>query len=71
MNGAFAPIKGKCMWWRELPVDDDVWDTRLTPEEKRISCSCFVEGKGWMYETAELPLDCPDRRHCRYYIRHI
>lgn len=70
MTDAYAPIKGKCTWWRERPVEDDIYDTRLKDEERRIACSCFVEGKGWTFETAEVPSDCPDSRHCRYYIKH-
>jgi len=66
----YLPIKGKCTWWRELPVDDDAYDVRLKEEQKRVSCSCFVEGKMWTYVRAELPSDCPDSRHCRYYIKH-
>lgn len=70
MSDGFTPIKGKCTWWRERPVDEDVFETRLKEEEKRVSCSCFVEGKGWVFPRCEVPKDCPDNRHCRYYIRH-
>jgi hypothetical protein len=70
MTDGFSPLKGKCTWWRERAVEDDIWDTRLKPAQKRIDCFCFVEGKGWKYPTADVPADCPDERHCRYYIRH-
>lgn len=70
MADGYSPIKGKCTWWREMPVDDDVYDTRVKDDQKRISCSCFVEGKGWVVPRAELPSDCPESRHCRYYIKH-
>jgi hypothetical protein len=70
VSNAFLPIKGKCTWWRERPLDDDLWDARIKHDEKRLQCSCFVEGKGWVFTHAELPHDCPDNRHCRYYIRH-
>ena len=70
VGDAYTPIKGKCTWWREKPVDDDVYDARLKDDERRVTCSCFVEGKGWIFESAELPSDCPDCRACRYYIRH-
>lgn len=71
MSSAFTPIKGKCTWWRESAIDEDTWDARIKDAEKRVQCSCFVEGLGWTYAKAELPDDCPDRRRCRYYIRHI
>lgn len=71
MSDAYSPIKGKCTWWRELPVDEDRWSVRLKDDEKRVSCSCFVEGKGWTFAHGDLPADCPDARHCRYHIRHM
>jgi len=67
----YAPIKGKCIWWRELPTQEDLWDTRLRESEKTITCSCFVEGKGWLVTRAELPAECPDSRACRYYIKNV
>jgi hypothetical protein len=67
----YAPIKGKCIWWREFPNQEDVWDVRLKDAEKTVSCSCFVEGKGWTFMRAELPAECPDSRACRYYIRNV
>lgn len=70
MSSGYTPVKGKCTWWRERAVDEDIWDPRLPDTERRVRCSCFIEGKGWTYEAAKLPLDCPDERHCRYYIRH-
>ena len=66
----YAPIKGKCVWWREFPVEEDKWNTRLKPDDRAIACSCFVEGKGWMVKSIELPDDCPDKRACRYYIKN-
>lgn len=70
MADAYTPIKGKCTWWREMSREDDIYDSRLTSEQKRVTCSCFVEGKGWVFERGELPSDCPDSKSCRYYIRH-
>ena len=70
MGDGYTPVKGKCTWWREMAVDDDVFDTRLKDGQRRIRCSCFVEGKGWTVTRDELPGDCPDFRHCRYYIKH-
>lgn len=70
MSDAYSPIKGKCTWWREMPLQDDIYDVRLKDDEKRVNCSCFTEGKGWVFTRAELPGDCPDNRSCRYYIKH-
>lgn len=71
MSDAYTPIKGKCTWWREMPVDDDVWDTRLREDQKRVYCSCFVEGTGWMHTRGDVPTDCPENKRCRYYIKHL
>lgn len=70
MADGYAPIRGKCTWWRELPVDEDLWDANLPKTERRIRCSCFVEGDTWTFTVAELPEDCPKKRACRYYIRN-
>jgi len=67
---AFTAIKGKCTWWREMPHPEDADNVRIKAEEKRITCSCFVEGDLWNFPRAEVPVDCPKSRHCRYYIRH-
>lgn len=67
----FAPVKGKCTWWRESAVDEDRWATRIKEDDKRVNCSCFVEGKGWTFARRDVPAECPDSRHCRYYIRHL
>ncbi|MBI5231141.1 MAG: hypothetical protein HY876_03135 [Coriobacteriales bacterium] len=69
MSSIWEPIKGKCMWWREIPNEDDRYDGRLKPEDRRVSCECFVEGRGWVYPTIEVPKDCPEARRCRYYIK--
>lgn len=70
MSDAYTPIRGKCTWWREQPSEDDRWDMRIKDDMKRVHCTCFVEGKGWTFVKCEVPSDCPDGRHCRYYIRH-
>lgn len=70
MRDAYSPVKGKCTWWREADVEDDRWDTRLKPGQRRVSCSCYVEGMGWTFREDELPVDCPESRRCRYYIRN-
>jgi hypothetical protein len=70
MIDAYAPIKGKCIWWRERPDDDDLWDGRIAAGDKRVDCSCFVEGMGWTFRHADVPVDCPENRRCRYFIRH-
>lgn len=66
----YAPIKGKCRWWREFPNDEDTHDPRLKEGQKRVYCSCFVEGKGWTVTKDEVPSDCPEARACRYYIKN-
>jgi hypothetical protein len=66
----YAPIKGKCVWWREFPNDEDRYDPHLKEDQKRVYCSCFVEGRGWTFPRVEVPRDCPDSRKCRYYIRN-
>lgn len=71
MADGYTPIRGKCTWWREMPSDDDRWNTRIPESEKRVACTCFVEGRGWTFTRGSLPEDCPDNRHCRYYIRHM
>ena len=70
MSGAYTPVKNKCIWWRELPIDEDTWNTRVPEDDKRVYCSCFIEGQGWVHPRIEVPHDCPDSRRCRYYIRH-
>lgn len=64
----FSPIRGKCFYWREHMHDDDVYDVRLKKGERRIQCSCFVEGTLWTYTEDTTPADCPEKMHCRYYI---
>lgn len=65
----FSPIRGKCTYWRERANDDDQWDTRIKRDDRRVDCSCFVEGKIWTCTASTIPSDCPDRRSCRYYIK--
>lgn len=71
MEDGYSPIKGKCTWWREKAVDEDIWDTHLKEHEKRVTCSCFVEGQYWTFTRVDVPADCPDHNHCRYYIKHL
>ncbi len=70
MGDAYSPIRGKCTWWREQEVEEDIWDVRLRESEKRVRCWCFVEGFVWTVNRTEVPENCPDNLHCRYYIRH-
>jgi hypothetical protein len=67
MSDGYAPIRKKCTYWRERCSDDDRFDFRMKPEDKRVECSCFVEGKAWQATASTIPSDCPDRLHCRYY----
>lgn len=65
-----APIRGKCTWWRESERDEDRWDVRVKPADRRVDCTCFVEGTWWTVTRAEVPPDCPQRLSCRYYIKN-
>lgn len=67
---AYTPIKGKCTWWREIPHDEDSHNMRVKAPDKRITCSCFVEGDVWIVRAEDVPSDCPECRRCRYYIKH-
>lgn len=69
MSGWYTPIRGKCTWWREALNDDDEHDNRIRARDKRVSCMCTVEGRGWTFVSAEVPSDCPDSTRCRYYIK--
>ena len=64
----FSPIKGKCTWWRQVMVDEDLHDLMIKPENKRVRCTCFVEGLVWLHEAADVPKQCPEAQHCRYFI---
>lgn len=65
----YSPIKGKCAFWREHPNDDDVWDTSIKKENRRIMCTCFIDGDMWTRTEGTLPADCPKRFKCRYYVK--
>jgi hypothetical protein len=65
----FAPIKGKCLFWREMPNAEDAYDPSVKAERKRIDCSCFVDGDQWPAMRSTIPEDCPKKRNCRYYIK--
>lgn len=71
MTEGYAPIQGKCLYWREHPNDDDLFDYRVKKEDKRVDCSCFIEGQGWQATASTVPRDCPNALHCRYYIKHM
>ncbi|MDH4139094.1 MAG: hypothetical protein OEV43_00815 [Coriobacteriia bacterium] len=66
----YSPIRGKCTWWREIPSEEDAHDLRVKAPDKRVNCSCFVEGEYWIHRSADVPSDCPNARSCRYYIKH-
>jgi len=65
----YAPIKGKCTWWREFPNEEDRFDSALRDSDRRVECVCFVEGDAWEYKFKDVPDDCPFYRRCRYHIR--
>jgi hypothetical protein len=65
----YSPIRGKCVWWREVPDAEDRFNISVKPAHKRVDCSCFVEGYQWVFPTAEIPSECPRCRGCRYYVK--
>ncbi|MDI6900603.1 MAG: hypothetical protein QMC79_02785 [Anaerosomatales bacterium] len=65
----YAPVKGKCTFWREQPNEDDRWDTSVKPLDRRVTCTCFIEGDVWLVTVGTIPPDCPKRYKCRYYVR--
>lgn len=67
---AYAPIKGKCVWWREALDEEQRYNRNVRREDITVRCSCFVEGDFWTYRNADLPANCPRSRSCRYYIKH-
>jgi len=69
MVDGFSPINGKCRFWRESAEVDDQYNTSIKKEDKRVICTCFVEGDMWTMRAKETPADCPKRYHCRYYIK--
>ena len=66
---AYSPVRGKCTWWREVILDEDAHNIMIKAEDKRVRCTCFVEGHFWTHRSDEVPPDCPNARHCRYYIK--
>jgi hypothetical protein len=70
MRDGFAPIGHKCTYWRERSSEDDRFDFSVKKDDKRVECSCFLEGRAWPATESTVPRDCPERLHCRYYIRH-
>ena len=69
MSG-YAPVRGKCGYWREAPSEDDRWDTSIKAKDRRVECSCFVEGQRWSFTASTVPADCPEYLRCRYYVKH-
>lgn len=68
-SDSYEPVRGKCVWWREVPNAEDRFDIDVKPDRKRIECSCFVEGYQWTFATVELPVECPRSNECRYYTK--
>ena len=66
---AYTPVKGKCIYWREAMNIEDEHDITVKKPDKRVNCSCFVEGYYWYFTVGTTPSDCPRRRQCRYYIK--
>jgi hypothetical protein len=69
MTDPYSAIRGKCVWWREIPNDEDRFSNDVKAPRKRIECSCFVEAHRWTFVTAEVPAECPRDRQCRYYVK--
>jgi hypothetical protein len=65
----YSPVRGKCVWWREVPNAEDLYDLNVKEPDKRVDCSCFMEGYRWTFRTAEIPPECPTHRNCRYYVK--
>jgi hypothetical protein len=65
----FASVRGKCAYWRETRSDEDRWDKRVKRADRRVDCTCFVEGHVWTVTFGTVPPDCPKRDHCRYYVK--
>ncbi len=70
MVDAYAPVKGKCTFWREKASIEDEFDTSVKADDKRVECSCFVEGDLWHRTRSTVPSDCPRARSCRYYVKN-
>jgi hypothetical protein len=68
MDDPYSAVRGKCVWWREVPNQEDRFDLDVKAPQKRIECSCFVEGYRYTFETAEVPMECPRARACRYFV---
>ena len=64
----YAPIRGKCFYWREAMHGDDMYDVRVKKGQRRVVASCFVEGNTWTFTESDIPADCPHARQCRYFI---
>jgi len=60
-------VHRKCRFWRELLDEEDRFDSEVKPRDRRVHCSCFVEGLSWEVTVGTVPADCPLRSRCRYY----
>jgi len=58
-----APIKGKCVWWREFPNEEDTYNVRVKEHDKRVNCSCFVEGRRGLSRVPMCPPTVRTRAH--------
>jgi hypothetical protein len=66
---SYSPIRGKCVWWREVEDVEDRFDINVKQADKKVDCSCFIEGFQWVFPTSEVPPECPQCRGCRYYVK--
>jgi len=67
MDG-YSPIRGKCTYWRERMNEEDRHSIMVKKEDKRVECTCFIEGYSWMHTASTVPKECPERFRCRYYV---
>ena len=61
-------VSGKCTYWRERLHEDDRFDPDVKAADKRVTCTCFIEGTVWTSTVGTVMGDCPQRMHCRYHI---
>jgi hypothetical protein len=62
-------VRGKCQYWRECMNEDDRWENDVKPADKRVKCSCFIEGLQWDATVGDLPGECPEAVSCRYHVK--
>lgn len=64
----FSQVRGKCRFWRERLEEEDRFDSEVKPRDRRVHCSCFVEGIAWEVTVGTVPAECPLWYRCRYHM---